>query len=202
MAFRKPAAGSAPAQDAAPAREPAREEVRPGIGHNQPPRGRAVAIGRDGQPIWRHGVAQDGFDKYAIPADMVPPGWVYQWKAVTVLNEERHQYIGELRSKGWTPVMADVHPGRFMPLDHKGPIIMDGLMLMETPYDLWEEASNDEKRVAADKVNRARANHGLAPASNTVATDTLGDRRNTFVRSGLDTGADIPRPKYDRQPIE
>lgn len=182
-------------------REEVREEVRPGIGHNRPPAGRAVAIGRDGQPIWRHNSVH-GSDKYAIPAEMIPPGWVYQWKAATVLNEERHQYMGELRAAGWTPVMAEAHPGKYMPLGHKGPIMVEGLMLMETPEELWAEANREEARKAADQVQRKMGAHGLAPATSTVSTDSLGDRRNTFVRKSVDTGADIPRPKYDRQPID
>lgn len=187
----------------AAAREAVREEVRPGIGHNRPPAGRAVAVGRDGQPIWRHNAANGpSVDKYAIPPDMIPPGWVYQWKRATLLNEEQHQYMGQLRAAGWTPVMAEAHPGMYMPLGHKGPIMVDGLMLMETPEELWQEAVNDEKRRAADEVDRKMRAHGMAAATPTVSTDSLGDRRNTFVRKSIDPGVDIPRPKYDRTPID
>ncbi len=86
--------------------------------------------------------------------------------------------------------------------DYKGPILVDGLMLMEIPLALYQEAQMEEKRMAADKVNRSRQQHGLAPATPTVDTDTRGVRQNTFVRTSRDDGADIPRPKYDRQPVD
>ncbi len=190
-------------EPAAAVREEVREEVRPGIGHNRPPAGRAVAVGRDGQPIWRHNSMHGpGVDKYAIPAEIIPPGWVYQWKRFTLLNDEQHQYMGQLRANGWTPVMAEVHPGMYMPLGHKGPIVVEGLMLMETPEELHREALRDEEQRAAEQVNTKMRAHGLAAASNTVSTDSLGDRRNTFVRKSIDPGVDIPRPKYDRTPID
>lgn len=197
-ASRKPAA--------AEAREPVREAVREAVGsvmgHNQPPRGRASAIGRDGNPIWRHGSPNEGYDKFAVPLEIIPPGWVYQWKAYTVLNEPDTAYQGKLRAAGWTPVMADVHPGRWMPIDHKGPIIVDGLMLMETPEALYIEAENEQKRLAADKVNRSRQQHGLAPVTPGIDQGHHGVRQNTFVRTQVESGADIPRPKYERQPVD
>ncbi len=199
-ASRKPAPEAAPAVREV-AREPVREAAGSVMGHNQPPRGRASAIGRDGMPIWRHGSPHDGHDKFNA-SDVEPAGWKYQWKAYTVLNEPDTAYQGKLRSAGWTPVMADVHPGRWMPLGHKGPIIVDGLMLMETPMELYLEAVNEEKRMAAEKVNRSRAQHGLAPVTPGVDQGHHGVRQNTFVRSQVETGADIPRPKYERQPID
>lgn len=199
-ASKKPAAVDEPV-----AREPAREQVRQAagsvIGHNHPPRGRAVAIGRDGQPIWRHGAANAGHDKYDV-SDIQPPGWCYEWKAHTVLNQPDPQYAGRLRSAGWTPVMAEAHPGRFHELSYVGPIIVDGLMLMETPMQLKEEAILEERRMAADKVDRSRQQHGLAPATPGIDTSNRGVRQNTFVRSQVEDGSEIPRPKYERQPID
>ncbi len=199
-ASRKPAPeAAAPVREAV--REPVREAAGSVMGHNQPPRGRAVALDRDGNPMWRHGAPGAGHDKYSVK-DIEPTGWCYEWKAHTVLNQPDPQYSGRLRDAGWLPVMADRHPGRFHPLDYKGPIILDGLMLMETPGVLKEEAMRDDARMAADKVNRSRQQHGLAPASQGIDQGHHGVRQNTFARTQVEAGSDIPRPRYERQPID
>lgn len=195
---------------AAPVAEAPAEEAA-GVGHNsrhaarhemRVPNNRAVAIGRDGKPIWRHGSAVHNEDQFAIPDGIRPDGWSWEWKRYTVLNEPQVAYQAKLSHVGWTYVMAESYPGVFMPVDKVGPIIRDGMVLMERPEALTEEAKREEKRAADDRISRSRQQHGLAPVSGGVDTDTRAARANTFVKVARDTGLDIPRPTYDRQPID
>lgn len=171
------------------------------------PQGRAVAIGRDGQPIWRH-TPQGGADPYAIDPSIIPMDWVYEWKRYAVMNQVDHAYQASLaRQGGWTPVMAERHDGVFLPLGSKGAIIINGLILMERPVELHNEAHSDEKRAADTVMKRARVERGLqVPGGVTgVSTETAAARQASFVnvsrafasQEDKEALAAIPKPAYD-----
>lgn len=171
------------------------------------PAGRAVAVGRDGQPLWRH-APQGGADPFAIDPALIPPGWVYEWKRYSVMNQVDHAYQASLaRQGGWTPVMAETHDGVFLPLGSKGAIIINGLILMERPVELHREAHRDEKTAADSIMSRARVERGLqVPGGVTgVSTQTAAAQQASFVnvsrafaskedREALEA---IPKPAYD-----
>jgi hypothetical protein len=50
---------------------------------------------------------------------------------------------------GWRPVPADRHPGRYTPVGTKGNVLRGGMILMERPEALCDEAR-------ADMVSKAR----------------------------------------------
>jgi hypothetical protein len=186
------AAAEASVQARAVAREPVRAAANGATAVNAPA-GRAVALGRDGKPIWRHAAGISG-DKFHIPPDIIPPGWSYEWKRHSVWNKEDPAYMNGLGSVGWTPVMAESHPGVFLPLEAKGHIIREGMILMERPMSLTLEAQAEEYRTAIDKVNRAKAPMLGTQGTHGVDTSVKGAQQATFVRSGVDNMADIPRP--------
>lgn len=173
------------------------------------PMGRAVALGRDGKPIWRQ-VAINGEDPYAIDQSIVPDGWVYEWKRYSIYNQVQTSYQTSLQRIGkWTPVLKESHDGIFDSPGVKGTIIHEGLILMERPLSLHIEAQNEEKALTAEKTRRAKQDRGLAPANAGVSTTNQQARSATFIRQEALSLAEMEevaanRPKYDyeRQSID
>jgi hypothetical protein len=168
------------------------------------PAGRAVAIGRDGKEIYRQTSMGGGNDPFAIDPFLVPEGWVYEWKRYSIYGQVDYTHLSKLARVGrWTPVPAERHPGVFLPPDAKGPIIHDGLQLMERPLALHEEAMEEEKRAADGAMRRAKAERGLAAASPGIDTATPAARNATFVRTERINAEDraamesLPRPTYE-----
>lgn len=110
------------------------------IGHTAA--GRVIVVGRDGKPISRKG--DRNIDKFAIPREEIPDGWSYQWIAETVLNEPQTAALMDFQQKQWTPVPQDRHPTR--------PVRQGGLMLVERPKALTEEARQEEMQQAKDQL--------------------------------------------------
>jgi hypothetical protein len=181
---RSPAKTAAADVSAAPA--PAARQQDPA--HFAPRDGRAVVIGRDGKPIYRGvapGQASGTTDVYNIAAKYQPPGYVYEWKRYATLNAPDYSYHAEVqRVGGWAPVQNERHPGVWLPPDHKGAIIINGLMLMERPIELHREALREEKNAADEKVRHAKTSRGLQAASNGVDTNTPEARAASFVKEG------------------
>ena len=104
-----------------------------------------------------------------IPANLAPPGWVYELKAESIAGmENRHHMLGRYRT-GWRPVPSSRHP-HLMPKGHDGPIVIKGLMLMEIPEILWERRQQDDKREALDQLRNAESRLSEAPP-NTAPRD-------------------------------
>ena len=121
-------------------RESQREELR-GV-----PEGRAVAIGRDGKPVYRRRTPTT--DPFYVPPEIVPNGWKYEWKTYTVFNQRNPGYEARLNMNTWTPVPADRHPGMWVPDGTEGAVIVEGLMLMERPMVIHQEALQEERDAA------------------------------------------------------
>lgn len=89
-------------------------------------------------------------DKFWAPPS--PPGFTYEWKVRTVMNEEQNSYLVELQRNGWEPVPLSRHP-EMMPGGWKGTTIeVEGLVLMERPTVLIEEDREMERRAAREAV--------------------------------------------------
>jgi hypothetical protein len=102
-------------------------------------------------------------DKYHVDAASIPEGMSYEWKTVSVFGKEDHTYSVMLREQGWDPVDAERHPDMVSP-DHKGPIVRDGLMLMERPIELTREAQAEDRAAAREVIQTKRQQMGEAPA--------------------------------------
>src|ERR1035437_3286134 len=122
--------------NSAPARAPTRELTRSPIRSS----GKAETIGRNGEVLSRKRTAAG--DIFAIPLELIPKGWEYQWCAVSVVGNTEILLDQNLMfaENGWRAVPADRSPGRFMPVGHKGSIVRGGQMLMEPPKSLSDEA--------------------------------------------------------------
>ena len=89
-------------------------------------------------------------DKFWAPEP--PNGFDYQWKTKTVLGEEQHSYIVELARQGWEAVPLSRHP-EMMPNGWHGETIeVEGLVLMERPSILTQEARAQEAHAAREAV--------------------------------------------------
>ena len=159
--------------------------------------GPGVAIGRDGKPIKRIKV---GTDPYYIPPGVIPDGWVYQFKRKTVHGMDNPSEQAAMQRGGWTPVPAERHDGFFLPAGVKGEIVIGGLILMERPVELEEEARWEDKQAADAQVNGSRRQFGFAPvASGFEGASTSNNpvvRSNSFARRGVER-VDAPTPKHE-----
>ena len=169
------------------------------------PAGRAVALGRDGKPMWRQNTPGDS-DPYASAAKYAPPGWTYEWKRYSIYNAPQATYQATIQRVGrWSPVQHEAHPGVFGAPGEKGAIIHEGLILMERPTALHMEAKREEQNLADEKVQRAKRERGLAPASAGIDTSSPEARAATFIKESraledehFMEDLSAAKPSYDR----
>lgn len=126
---------------------PSRAALRPALREDDP---RARAAARSAELRDHLGGMDQGTDKYAIDQSIIPDGWSYEWKTLTVYGAENPSYQVSLRKTGWEPVPAGRHP-ELMPTGYKGEtIIVDGQQLMERPEEITEEV----KKIDAQRARR------------------------------------------------
>ena len=161
-------------------REPMRKAMR-----DDDPRARAAKRAAE---IRGHldGDMDDGVDEFYIPPEMVPEGWSYEWKRRTVLNQEDPAYQVALARKGWEPVPLNRHPEMMPPGWDEKVISRKGLVLMERPASITEEAQSIEKKRARMQMQQKEAQLRSAP-------DGQFDRNHSQVR---------PRIKKGYEPIQ
>lgn len=132
------------AEAEAEAEKPAEPYVR-----EEDPRERAA---RRAAEVRAHGGnTEEGVDKYFIDPSLIPPGWSYEWKRKLLLGKEDPAYDVNLTRGGWEPVPARRHP-EMMPKGKYSTIERDGMILMERPYVLTENARSIEKKRARQQV--------------------------------------------------
>ena len=106
---------------------------------------------REAEPVRERKRKRPGnVDEFYIPENMIPPGSSYEWKRSTVYGASDPGYDMSLRENGWLPVDSSRMPG-WMPDGYAGPVIRKGMILMERPIELTEEARMEQ----ADEAFRA-----------------------------------------------
>ncbi len=105
---------------------------------------------------------EDG-DKFAGAQALAPVGFTYQWCRVEVYGRPDPGNIAMLEQRGWRSVPNARHPGRWMPTDTQGPIIVDGCMLMELPTPLHEAKQRYQIRTARGAVHDLQMQMNQAP---------------------------------------
>lgn len=99
----------------------------------------------------------EGTDEFYIDPSMIPDGWSYEWKRRLLLGAEDPSHNVALYRMGWEPVPLTRHP-EMMPRDWKGETIeRKGMILMERPLELVEEARAIERRKAVNQVRDKEA---------------------------------------------
>ena len=140
--------------------EEVRAAIRPAM-REEDPRTRAA---RRAAEVRNHvGSMDEGLDEFYIDQGAVPPGWSYEWKRKTVMGMEDPAYQVQIARMGWEPVPASRHPN-MMPEGNKYLIIeRKGMVLMERPKELTDEAREIENRKARNQVRHKEAQLNSAP---------------------------------------
>ncbi len=160
-----------------PVFESARPDMRATMREEDP---RTRAARRAAEIRGNVGDMDQGQDKYSIDQRIIPDGWSYEWKRKSVLGKEDPSYQVQLERMGWEPVPAGRHPS-YMPDGGKyATIERDGMVLMERPMELTQEARQIELRNA-----RAQVRHKETQL-NSSAGDQFGrdNKGNTLVKVG------------------
>jgi len=138
-----------------------RQEMRRPM-REEDPRTRAA---RRAAEIRNHiGNMDEGTDEFYVPAHEIPDGWTYEWKRKSVLGQEDAAHQIALARKGWEPVPASRHPsfmpdgGNFNTIERKG------MILMERPAEVTEEARQIEMRRARMQVRQKEEQLNSAPS--------------------------------------
>lgn len=153
---------------------------------------------RDGRTVDLDAVRRQlrGDDRYDLKRmGIVPPaGWVYEWRTVSIKGAEDRNAQADDEQAGWTPVPADRHPGKIMPLGWTGPIELGGLMLKERDARLTAMSRSYQQRDANAAVAYSRDMAGMlrkhAPNVDTIADFSSPD---AITPAGRPTGVGIER---------
>ena len=160
-------------------------------------RGRATAIGRDGKIVSRKlSGTVDKFDLRALGIS-APEGWTYEWKRKTLAGMEDVDHVNGLMENGWTSVPADRHVSSFNFKSRTGEIVRDGMMLMERPVELTQEARMEERMAARDQINAQNAQY-RARLPGGMSGEHPGVQQN--VRTTYEPGSPDLRPSYQVAP--
>lgn len=81
--------------------------------------------------------------------DEIPDDASYEWKSFSVAGKEDEDYSRRLRENGWSVVPHSRH--EYMPKQGNA-IVSNGLILMERPIELTQEARNEEMRLRNDRL--------------------------------------------------
>jgi hypothetical protein len=103
---------------------------------------------------------------FDLPKDEIPEGSSYEWKRFSVMGQSADHdpfYLSEMRRQGWEPVDPRRHPNWVPPGYDKPTIIRDGLILMERPIELTNDARQEQKQMARAQMREAQERLGLAP---------------------------------------
>lgn len=159
-----------------------RSEVR-----EEDPRARAA---RRAAEIRGHiGSMDQGTDEFYFDPEIVPDGWTYEWKRLSMFGQEDATHQIHLARMGWEPVPARRHPGLMPASWTKATIERKGMILMERPTEVVMEARNLQQRAAKDQVRAKEAQIAGTP-------DGTMTRDHAQVRPKISKGYEpMPIPK-------
>lgn len=115
---------------------------------------------------------------FDLPTEEIPEGSSYEWKRFSITGQTADHdpfYLSSMRRQGWEPVEPRRHSNWVPPNYDKPYIIRDGLILMERPSGLTDEARLEQKQLANRQMREARERLGLAP-KDTMTRDFEGIR--------------------------
>ena len=107
--------------------------------------------GRNGEILTRNRVSGDGYvNEFDIPQAARDPDYDLHWARVNCYGKADNANINELYDNGWRPASPKNYT-RVMPDMHDKQVIeRDGLMLMERPWSLSNEAFQEQHAVAME----------------------------------------------------
>lgn len=128
---------------------------------------RSVIRNRKGEPVSLKVTGDQ--DPFYFDRAIIPAGWDYAWKRISVYGWEDTQNQVDMAQNGWEAVPAERHDGMFMPKGYKGNIERRGQMLMERDERLTARSRDLDRQRARGAVIAARAN--MAGKMPTAITD-------------------------------
>lgn len=105
----------------------------------------------------------DGDDRFRVNASEIPEGWTYEWKRKYTLGQHDPSYEVELARKGWEAVPLSRHPHMMPSNMNMSTIERDGMILMERPKELTDEARDVELRRARSQVRQKEQQLAATP---------------------------------------
>jgi hypothetical protein len=161
-----------------------RPDMRPNMREEDP----RVAAARRAAEIRANQVQDDGVDEFKLPP--APDGWTYEWKTKAVLGQINHAHMTELYRQGWEEVPTARHPEE-MPFDGNYPTIeRKGMVLMQRPTVIVEEARAMQLMKARSQVKFKEEQLNGPPEGG------LGHRDHAQVKPKISKGYEpIPVPK-------
>ena len=102
-------------------------------------------------------------DQFYLPIEEIPEGSSYEWKRFSVHGQEDPFYLAGLREQGWEPVNPKRHPNWVPPGYNQPSIIKGGMILMERPLVLTQEAQAEQRQLARQQVREAEQRLGMTP---------------------------------------
>lgn len=135
---------------------------------------RARAAERTATLLGHGGLDEEASDNFAIPDEMIPEGWTYEWKRISTYGKEDPSYEVATARKGWEAVPAERHP-ELMPKDGKHSTIdRDGMRLCERPAEITARAKEREFRAAKAQMRAKEEQLGAAPDGQFARVDQKG----------------------------
>ena len=96
-------------------------------------------------------------DKFYIDPRIIPDGWTYEYRRISIWGKPDPSYEVQLANAGWEPVPAYRHP-EMMPAGYEGATIdQDGQRLMERPAVITQKAKARELATAREQVSGKEA---------------------------------------------
>lgn len=108
---------------------------------------------RSDQRVPQRLVLRTGSNRFEFDRSLIPAGMHYEWKRKSVFGQEDTENLVNLEQNGWAPVPADRHPelsGRRAVAGSE--ICRGGLMLMERPIEITEEARELDNFAAKHQI--------------------------------------------------
>lgn len=102
-------------------------------------------------------------DPFYIPAEEIPQGLSYEWKRWSNVGEHDPFYIAQMREQGWEPVPPKRHPNWVPPGYNEPHIIKNGMILMDRPEELTEEARREQRQLSKRQIREAEQRLGKTP---------------------------------------
>lgn len=184
----------------------ARQEARITTRADARPEGRTAVrpaepqgvLDRDGNILVRRSF--DSIDPFELPSEFLEAvaaeGYSVEWKGYSVFNQVQTTYMASLQANGhWRPVLNERLPGRYPGEPHE-PICHGGLMLMERPAALTEQARREDNLRAANQVNMQHKNWGVnSKRRDYFDPDAPNAARFTLLRKTFEASDDAWRPE-------
>jgi hypothetical protein len=111
-----------------------------------------MALQRSEQRTPQRVVIRTSANRYDYDKSKQPAHMDYGWKRMTIAGQEDTEHLINCDENGWLPVPPERHPELAGRRTKGSEIVRGGLVLMERPKEITEEARNLDKFAASHQV--------------------------------------------------